>query len=361
MAYIETREKKDGSISYKAQVRLKGYPIQTATFRRLTDAKKWAKQTEAAILEGRHFKTAQSKKHTLKELIERYERDVLPTKPRAKQESQFIWWKEQLGRYVLADITPALIAEYRDKLLNTPTHLGRKRSEATVIRYLAALSHAFTIARDEWGWIEQSPMDKVRKPTPARGRVRYLDKDERERLLEACKSSSNSFLYTIVVLALSTGMRKSELINLKWSDVDLEKGRITLHYTKNDDRRSVPLTGHALSLIRELKAKIQSEQEYLFAGQMGQKPIDFRSAWEIALKRARITDFKFHDLRHCTASYLAMNSATLSEIAGVLGHKTLSMVKRYSHLSEEHTANVVHRMNESIFSSYSTDLTGNEQ
>lgn len=189
MAYIEKRSTQDGKIRYKAQVKLKGHPIQTATFERLTDAKRWAQQVESAIKEGRHFKTSEAKKRTLRELIERYEREILPGKPRAKQESQFSWWKEQLGRYVLADITPALIGEYRDKLLNSITVRGIKRSEGTVIRYLAALSHAFSIARDEWGWLDQSPMDRVRKPSPPRGRVRYLSTEERLRLLDACKKA----------------------------------------------------------------------------------------------------------------------------------------------------------------------------
>lgn len=353
MAYIEKRTTQDGKIRYKAQVRLKGHPIQTATFERLTDARLWAKNIESAIHEGRHFKSSEAKKRTLKELIERYEREILPSKPRAKQESQFAWWKEQLGRYVVADITPSLIGEYRDKLLNSITMRGTKRSEGTVIRYLAALSHAFSVARNEWGWIEQNPIEKVRKPSPSRGRVRYLNTDERLRLLEACKTSSNPFLYPIVVLALSTGLRKSEILNIKFTDIDFERGKIIIPITKNGERQCVPLKGLALELLKAIFEKNSLNLSFIFLGkngQNGQKPIDIRFAWESALKRADIQDFKFHDLRHSAASYLAMNGATLAEIAQALNHKTLNMVKRYSHLSEEHTSNVVERMNHKIFS-----------
>lgn len=353
MAYIEKRSTQDGKIRYKAQVKLKGHPIQTATFERLTDAKRWAQQIEAAIKEGRHFKTSESKKRTLKELIERYEREILPFKPRAKQESQFSWWKEQLGRYVLADITPALVGQHRDKLLNISNKYGKKRSQGTVLRYLAALGHAFSIARDEWGWLEQSPMDKVRKPTPSRGRVRFLNEEERKNLLEACKDSVNPFLYMIVVIALSTGMRKSEIMNLRWTDIDFIRGRITLHETKNGERRSVPLAGLAMQLLQDRHQNHGTNSLLIFpgqTGQMGQKPIDIRSAWETAVKHAKIMNFKFHDCRHSAASYLAMNGASLAEISDVLGHKTLAMVKRYAHLSEEHTSNVVERMNQQIFS-----------
>ena len=349
------RKTNKSKIRYKAQVRLKGHPIQTATFERLTDAKRWVQQTESAIREGRHFKTSEAKKRTFKELIERYEREILPTKPRSKQESQFDWWKKEIGHLTLADVSPTIIAECRDKLSNKLTPQRKKLSSGTVLRYLAALSHAFTIAVQEWQWLENSPMAKVRKPKPSKGRVRFLNEDERNRLLKSCKESQNLYLYTIVVLALSTGMRKNEILSLQWKNIDLATGRITLHETKNNERRTVHLTGAALSLIKQLYEQIGNESDLLFPsskgqmGQNGQNPLDIRSAWEAAVKRAKINDFKFHDLRHCTASYLAMNGATLFEISQVLGHKTLSMVKRYSHISEDHAADVVQRMNQKIF------------
>lgn len=353
MAYIEERKTKSGRTKYKAQVRLKGYPIQTATFERLTDARRWAKQIESAMLEGRHFKTSESKKRTFKELIERYEREVLPNKPKARQESQYKWWKEHLGHYVLADITPALIGEYRDKLLRGLTAKGTPRTPGTVLRYMAALSHAYKIARDEWEWIDQSPIDKVRKPRASRGRVRFLSDDERVALLEECKKSSNKDLYFIVILALSTGMRKSEILNLQWdTSVDLERNRIIVQDSKNGDRRSIPLAGLALELMRKRRLESPFDTGLVFPSQKEQKPqkpIDIRSVWETAIRNAKIADFKFHDLRHSAASYLAMSGASLVEIAEVLGHRTLSMVRRYSHLSEEHTSNVVSRMNDKLF------------
>ena len=181
MANIQKRVSKDGKVTYRVQIRLKGYPTQTASFQRKTDASRWAQQVETAIREGRHFKTAESKKRTLSELIDKYIAQVLPTKPKSleKQKAQLTWWKEQLGAYSLADITPAMIAEYRDRLLEEVTRRGTKRSNSTVVRYMAALSHAFTVAVREWGWIEDSPLRKVTKPKEPSGRVRFLDDDER--------------------------------------------------------------------------------------------------------------------------------------------------------------------------------------
>ncbi|TDI76988.1 MAG: site-specific integrase, partial [Betaproteobacteria bacterium] len=185
MATIERRLSKASGNSYRAKIRLKGYPVQSASFERLTDARKWAQQTEAAIREGRHFKTTESKRHTLTELIDRYVRDVSPAKKSAKDQVQQLgWWKTEIGSYALADVSPSLLAECRDKLGREITKRSKPRSPASVVRYLAALSHTFTIAVKEWGWMEDNPMRKVTKPKESRGRVRFLSDDERVRLLK---------------------------------------------------------------------------------------------------------------------------------------------------------------------------------
>ena len=138
-------------------------------------------------------------------------------------------------------------------------------------------------------------------------------------------------------------------MSLQWKDVDLIRGVIILHETKNDERRSVPLTGHALNTIKELRTNHPTVFPWVFPGQGGRKQIDLRAPFVKAMEKAGIEDFRWHDLRHCTASYLAMNGATLPEIAAVLGHKQLDMVRRYAHLSPQHTAGVMTRMNEKIF------------
>jgi len=351
MANIEKRTTQEGQTTYRVKVRLKGYPSQTATFERLTDARKWAQQTETAIREGRHFKTTEAKRHTLGEMIDRYVRDVMPHKPknRTNRTLHLNWWKNEVGKYTLADVTPAIIAEHRDKLAKAMTNRGGLRSPSTVVRYMAALSHAFTIAVKEWGWLDDSPMRKVSKPKEPRGRVRFLSDDERSRLLAACKKSESPYLYITVVLALSTGGRRMEVLGLRWQDIDFARSVITLHETKNGDRRVLPLAGHALELMKE-HAKIRHVNcDLVFPGKNFKDPVDVRTPWENALKRAEITDFKWHDLRHSCASYLAMNGASLAEIAEILGHRTLQMVKRYAHLSDAHVSKVVANMNEKIF------------
>lgn len=352
MANIEKRVSTDGSITYRVKVRLKGFPSQTATFERLTDAKKWAQQTEVAIREGRHFKMTEAKRRTLGELIDRYIKTNLPKKnPKAirEQTSKLTWWKDEVGCHALIDVTPAMIAQCRDKLGNEITKRHSARSPATVNRYIAALSVAFTTAVKEWGWLDDNPMLKIVKPKESRGRVRFLEDSERARLLQACQESSNPYIYTVVVLALSTGMRQGEIMGLTWDVIDLTQGKAVLHETKNGERRAVAITGHALDLLKQLAKVRRIDSSLLFPAKVPTKPMDLRKPWETAVLKAELDDFKFHDLRHSAASYLAMNGASLAEIAEVLGHKTLQMVKRYAHLSEGHTARVVASMNNKIF------------
>jgi integrase len=141
----------------------------------------------------------------------------------------------------------------------------------------------------------------------------------------------------------------SELLSLTWPNVDFQRSIIRLLETKNGESRAVPLTGFALKEIQRLAKVRRIDSLYVFPGRNEASPVNLWGAWRYAILRAGIENFRFHDLRHSAASYLAMNGASLAEIAEVLGHKTLSMVKRYTHLSEQHTARVVERMNTAIF------------
>jgi integrase len=222
---------------------------------------------------------------------------------------------------------------------------------------MASLSHALSIAANEWEWIDSNPMFKVKKPQLPQPRVRFLDDEERKHLLDACRISDCPYLYPIVVIALSTGARKNEIMHLRWRDIDFERGVARLERTKNRERRALPLTHHALKLVQDLHevAGNPAKTDFLFGRSDGLAPLEIRKPWNKALKDASIEDFRFHDLRHSAASYLAMNGATSAEIAEVLGHKTLQMVKRYAHLSDQHVSNVVRRMNEKIFPSADND------
>lgn len=348
MATIEKRTTAEGT-SYRVKIRLRGQPAQTATFARLSDAKRWAEQTATAMREGRHFATTEAKRHTLNDAITRYKTEKLPRLKDAEvRAGQLAWWARELGDYALADLTPARISEAREKLSRETIRGGGLRSDATVNRYLAALSVVLGTASRSWEWMDDSPMRRVEKRKEPRGRVRFLSDDERTRLLEAVQD--NPDLRLAVLLALTTGARRMEVMSLTWGQVDLSRRVILLEETKNGERRPLPIVGPAFDLLRE-RAKVRRlDTDLLFPGRVHPKqPLDLRTPWETALRKAEIENFHWHDLRHTAASYLAMNGASPQEIAAVLGHKTLQMVKRYAHLSHEHVAGVMERLADKIF------------
>ena len=343
MATIEKRMTDKGT-AYRAKVRLRGFPPETATFERLTDAREWAKTIEADMKKGRHF--GQSRRHTFNELAEEYA-------PHAKDSERLEYWRGVFGTALLADITPDRIAKQRDKLLSEETQVfatpptgdpekdarrpKAKRSGPTVNRYLAALSVCLAHGVKELRWLEKNPCELVKKSKESRGRVRFLSDNERERLLTACRPHQN--LYLAVVLSLTTGARQSEIMSLRWGQIDFSRQVITLHDTKNGERRAIPLVGEAFTLLQE-RAKVRSLTDArLFPPKPRAKKadcIDLNAPWTAAKKTAGLADFHWHDLRHTAASYLAMSGVSLVEIAKVLGHRTLAMVARYSHLSDGH-------------------------
>jgi integrase len=359
MAAVQTRISKDGNVSYRVQVRIKGHPMATATFSRLTDARTWGQQTEADIKRGLYFKVAEGKKRTMGEAIDKYFDHVLAHRKNPVNQKIYLQvWKEKIGAYLLSEVTTSLVVETRNSLVGRKNRFGRTMHPATANRYTQALGHVFTIAKKEWGWVSENPVLNITKFRESRGRVRFLSDSEREILLSSCRASKNVHLYKVVILALSTGARKNEILSLKWQDVDFKRGQIVLHETKNGERRLIALQGYARKILEEHAGSKRSGCEYVFPSDFVRKdkdgrevfqPIDIRTAWENALRISGIENFRFHDLRHSAASYLAMNSASLAEIAGVLGHKNLQMVGRYAHLSEAHTIQVVARMNERIF------------
>lgn len=342
--------------TYKARIRKPNSPAVTKTFSSKSLAERWARKTELEIDEGNYIEKQEAAKHTVAALVDRYfneEISKLSENDRLARHAQLNWWKAEIGKLTLNKVTPAKLVSCRYKLI---TEIGQKgklkgktRSGSTVNRYIAALSAAFGIAVTEWQWVKENPFARVRREKEADGRTRFLSHEERKSLLEACKVSSSPNLYLITMLALSTGMRQAEIMELKWENVNFERNTITLFKTKNGETRVVPLVGVAKTIMHD-HGKIRSlKNPYVFQGRHYSHANFPRKAWETALKNAKIKDFTFHDTRHSAASELAMDGASLHEIAAVLGHKTLAMVQRYAHLSEQHTMSVVERMNKAVF------------
>ncbi len=353
------------AVSYRAQVRVKGRPAQSETFPNRKEAQQWAQSIETAIREGRHFPHAAARRTSFDALAKDYTETVLAEfdeKERSTRTRQLKWWAEQFAGLALAEITADAISKARDRLAAETFTRGKprkdrktgetippkeyKRSGGTVNRYIACLSHALSFAVKERRLLDRNPVSDISRKKEPRGRTRFLSDEERAALLDACVKSDWPPLHTLVLLAITTGARKGELIRLKWSDTDLKNGRALVRETKNDEQRTLPLAGKALEALRELKLQNSVRSEWVFAQPSGLPgPYEhFDAHWYAALASAGITDFHFHDLRHTTASMLAAQGASLLEIADVLGHKTLAMVKRYSHLVVDHKAKVIEKM-----------------
>ena len=349
MAQIVERKGKNGKVTFCVRIRRKGAKDATASFKRRNDAKRWITETENAVIDGRYFLRAEERKHTVNEAFERFLRDY----PKNRNlERHLKKWSKVIGHCLLSDINQAYINEVLCNWKRETNSAGETRTTSTLNRYLSNLSIVFTAACSDWQWIARNPIREVRRLKEPRGRVRFLSDDERKNLLEAAKTSWCPFLYLIVVLALSTGMRLNEIMTLKWDQIDFQKSVLVLLKTKNGEARRVAIRGLALELLKEHSKVRQINNLLLFPGVARNKltgHFDIRKAWLDTRDRAKLKDFRFHDLRHSCASYLAMGGASLLEIAEVLGHKSLGMVKRYSHLADSHTASVVEKMNEKIF------------
>lgn len=354
MGTIREVTKKDGSKSYHAEVRMRGYPDQRDSFRTRNLAKKWIQDTESAIRDGRHFKTVEAKRHTVGEMIDRFISQWLSKHPerKAKQTALLTWWKERLGHLTLSDLTAATIAEARDDLLAETTIRKKIRSPSTVNRYLAALSKVLSVAVNEYGWIDDSPMRKVSKPKEAPSRDRYLSLEEVDRLIAACKESPNDNLYPLVILSILTGMRFGEVSKLKWEDIDFGLKTITLHKTKNGDRRIIPLTKNAEEVFINSCQYAQGSSGYVFGSNRannGKGVVSVRYAFEKALKQSDIKNFRWHDLRRTAGSYMAMSGATQGELMEVLGHRNPAMTRIYAKFNQKHLKDILEKSENKLF------------
>jgi integrase len=343
MATFEKRVALSGKITWRCRVRRQTGPWLTKSFSRKSDAEEWARGVERAMDVGDFVPSAEARKRTLADAIDRYLEFTLPRskhRKNAKEQTRLLeWWKTELGRRPLAAITTAVVAEARDSLSKRLTRAGEPLSGSTVNRYVTALSAVMRVTVKEFGWIGKNPVAGVGRLEDSKGRERFLSDDERVALLAACDASACAALPHFVRLALATGARKGELLALQWPNVDLSRRTARFVDTKNGENRTVPLAQTAVDTLKRWKDG-RLPVGAVFPDMAG--PLD--KAWREARDAAGLQGFRFHDLRHSAASYLAMSGATLMDIAAILGHKTLAMVKRYSHLSEQHTTAAIDRM-----------------
>jgi integrase len=291
---------------------------------------------------------------TLRTVLDGYERDVLVHVRDAMQQRRMVrWWVQAYGTTRVAALTREILVGMRECVRAVEVRRGcglaTPRSAGTVNRYMAILLGALRHWAGQGGEGASPWVPRLRKLPEPPGRVRYLEAQEAGALLRACRVGP-AYLHDIVLIALVTGMRRGELLGLTWHDVNLSRGAVVLQATKNGERRSVPLAGVAAEVLaRRHRMADGSLTERVFEGTGG-----LYRAFQKAVERAGIRDFRFHDLRHTTASWLAMDGRSTIEIAEVLGHKTLAMVKRYAHLAPNHRVPMMNAMAERYLPSVTT-------
>lgn len=360
MATIQKRIKKDGTASYRVMIRQSdGFPPASKTFPTRQEAKDWGKQEEARRRQGYDPTDQLRGKQTLADLIDRYITIILPTKPKdaRNMKRHLDWWKDKLGKYGLARISPDLIAQYRQELAQGTTCKGTKRSLATVNRYLATLSTLMSYGTRECGWISDNPCLRLAKFKEPTGRARVASQDEYLRLLEECKNSRSEYLLPVVLLAITTGMRQGEILGLKWDCIDLERKVISLKETKNGNPRTVSIVGEVLEILHSHYLKKLPYSSYVFPAKKRFGKISIRKAWDEALKRAGIENLRFHDLRHTFATYAAESGASNLELATAMGHQSLQMLQRYTHMN----ATITHRLSSAVHERITRGICGAEQ
>lgn len=336
---------KTNSGSWKAIIRITGNPIVTKTFRIKRDATDWARTTEDEIIRGVYIVKSHSEKTTIAKALDRYLKEITPTKKPSSQKPEIRRERivrKHLGKYSLASLSAANLAQYRDK------RLSEGMSATSVRLELALISHLYTIAIKEWGMgLVVNPVSNIRKPKPAKGRNRRLVGNEEERLLNVCESHSNPMLAWIVKMAIYTAMRHSEIVNLTREQINLTRRTIFLADTKNGESRTVPLTNKALIVIQEaMNNSIKPiDTKYIFFGEPGRngkrKPYDTKSAWYDSTQKAEIDGLRFHDLRHEATSRFVEAGLSDLEVASITGHKSMQMLKRYTHLRTENLSDKI--------------------
>ncbi len=343
MATIDRRTTRDGRVRWRARIRRRGM-IETESFASRAKAERWAREVERAIERGDWVPITEPDDIRLEQLIDHFLAgdDRSPDTRR-----QLDWWRSKVGRESIIAISKRRILRLREILAREEVRPGRSRSPATVNRYLSALSTLYTWALKK-GWIDHHPVRGISPMSEGEQRVRYLSDDDRERLLDCCLECGGASLHALATLALSTGARRGELLRLRWSDIDLRTGSVVLGRSESKTRRTLPLAGPAIDTLRPLAKVRRIGGDEVFADRSGRVAFP-RKAWESAVRKAEIDDFRFHDLRHSAASYLAQCGASLAEIAEFLGHRSLQGVQRYAHLTDRRSQQGVDRLHQRLF------------
>ncbi|WP_370906145.1 tyrosine-type recombinase/integrase [Citrobacter koseri] len=349
--------RKRGNYQWEAQIRKRGFPSQTKTFNTKVEAEAWAKMIESEMARGVWLSRSEAESTTLYEALTRYEKEIVPDKKGAVQDRSLvrILKSTQLAKNYMASIRSADVAKLRDEWLKI-------YAPATVLRRLALLSHVFNVSRKEWGMESLlNPVEAIRKPQPKNFRTRRLEalpvvsektsvtsgKEIANEIEHIIAATHSLVLPAIILLALETAMRRSEIAELRWRFIDLDRRVAHLPDTKNGNARDVPLSTKAITILSSLKEHSKPAADKVF----DMRADAITRAFDRAVKRAReryektnslcdesfLKDLRFHDLRHEATSRLA-EIFPMHELTKITGHKDPRMLMRYYHPKAEDLA-----------------------
>lgn len=309
--------------SWTAQVRIAGWRSFTKTFKKKTDAIAWSVHLENKLRNASVPTMVADSKVTLSDLVIRYAEEIAPSHKSSVPET-----------YRLRAIARSWIGELDIRYLNKQQFSQYQKdrlervSVASVHAELSLIKRVLDTAIKQWGCgIVENVIKTMKYSKGNVSRTRRLEADEKDRILTAAKSQRNNYICSVIEFAIETGMRRSEILKLKWHDINLETGFASLYDTKNGEDRKVPLTKRCIEVLNQLPRS----HEYVF-------PISatcLNQAWQRAVKKADIKDLRFHDLRHEAVSRFFEMGMSVPEVALISGHKDLAQLFRYTHLNPE--------------------------
>ena len=309
--------------SWTAQVRIAGWRSFTKTFKKKTDAIAWSVHLENKLRNASVPTIVADSKVTLSDLVIRYAEEIAPSHKSSVPET-----------YRLRAISRSWIGELDIRYLNKQQFSQyqkdrlEKVSVASVHAELSLIKRVLDTAIKQWGYgIAENVIKTMKYSKGSVSRTRRLEADEKDRILTAAKLQRNEYICSIIEFAIETGMRRSEILKLKWQDINLETGLALLYDTKNGEDRKVPLTLKCIQLLNQLSRS----HEHVF-------PISatcLNQAWRRAVRKAEIKDLRFHDLRHEAVSRFFEMGMNIAEVALISGHKDVTQLFRYTHLNPE--------------------------
>lgn len=325
--------RKRDSGRWQVQVRKKGYPTQTKSFRSKAAGARWVRSIEYEMDQGLFVSRNEAETTTVGELLDRYLIEYTADKKGAGPEACRIRMllRHPLAKRFIASVRGLDMARYRDERLKTV-------SADSVRRELTILSQLFEVSRKEWGIFVQNPVREIKLPKKGKARDRRLQDaengsdSEESRLFAACRHCRNPYLLPIVRFALETAMRQGEIVRLRWQHVSMARRTAFLPETKNGQPRTVPLSSVAVEVLKALPRSIHGE---VFPGVTTEA---VKKAFIRATRRAKIEDFHFHDLRHEATTRLFERGLNIIEVSSITGHEDLQMLRRYTHLRAEDLA-----------------------